>query len=80
MKTIIEQALAITKVPLAQLHGLIQERHTAAQDSNIAEVEYINNIILDVLGLPTEPECDNYDPEIGWPSGNGKCKNCNKYH
>ena len=24
--------------------------------------------------------CDNYDPEIGFPTGNGKCKNCGKYH
>ena len=22
--------------------------------------------------------CDNYDPEIGFPTGNGKCKNCGK--
>jgi len=25
-------------------------------------------------------KCDNYDPEIAFPTGNGKCKNCGKWH
>lgn len=24
--------------------------------------------------------CDNHDPEIGFPTGNGRCKNCGQYH
>ena len=33
-----------------------------------------------VLPLVSDTVCDNYDPEIGFPTGNGKCKNCGKYH
>ena len=33
-----------------------------------------------VLPHVSDTVCDNYDPEIGFPTGNGKCKNCGKYH
>ena len=25
-------------------------------------------------------DCTDYDPEIGFPIGNGKCKTCGNYH
>lgn len=34
---------------------------------------------LNILHV-SDTVCDNYDPEIGFPTGNGKCKNCGKYH
>ncbi len=35
--------------------------------------------LLDLFAV-SDTVCDNYDPEIGFPTGNGKCKNCGKYH
>jgi len=42
----------------------------------------LSNSINDKLNkAPVMPSvCDDYDPEIAFPNGNGKCKTCGKYH
>ena len=36
--------------------------------------------IHDVVGRSEQLVCDDYDPEMAFPTGNGKCRNCGRYH
>lgn len=46
------------------------------------EFEKVAQEIVKLFAIPdvSDTVCDNYDPEIGFPTGNGKCRNCGKYH
>ena len=39
-----------------------------------------NNAVLPHVSDNEVSVCDNYNPEIAFPTDNGKCKNCGKYH
>lgn len=50
-KSRLDTAKSMQKVPLLQLDKLIKERHLNAQQENVDAVEYLNQMIKELLGL-----------------------------
>jgi len=48
-------------------------------EPDIDYVQWLEDLLL-IPVPPTTQICDDYDPEMAFPNGNGKCKSCGKYH